>query len=119
MIDFVVFQNAPLSLRSWARPHSGYSRYDAVGNRLSQPGVPYAYNASNEMISREGVPYTYDANGNTISKTNTGGATHYTWDFENRLTSVTKPDGSVLSIRYDPFGRSIEQVITQDAPECG
>jgi RHS repeat-associated protein len=83
--------------------------YDAVGNRLTQPGVPYVYNVSNEMTSREGVPYTYDASGNALSKTNSGGATSYAWDFENRLTSVSKPDGSVLSFRYDPFGRRIQK----------
>jgi RHS repeat-associated protein len=55
------------------------------------------------------VPYTYDADGNTLSKTNNGGATTYTWDFENRLTSVTQPSGSVTSFVYDPFGRRIQK----------
>jgi hypothetical protein len=27
--------------------------YDTVGNRTSQPGVPYTYNSSNEMLKRE------------------------------------------------------------------
>jgi YD repeat-containing protein len=75
--------------------------YDAVGNRTYQPGAPYTYNSSNEMLTREGVPYTYDANGNTLSKTNSGGATHYAWDFENRLTSATLPTGSVVSFQYE------------------
>jgi YD repeat-containing protein len=69
--------------------------------------APYTYNSSNEMLTREGVPYTYDADGDTLSKTNSGGATHYAWDFENRLTSVTLPTGSVVSFQYDPFGRRI------------
>jgi len=83
--------------------------YDAVGNRTYQPGAPYTYNASNEMLTREGVPYTYDADGNTLSKTNGSGATSYAWDFENRLSSVSKPDGSVIGFRYDPFGRRISK----------
>ena len=83
--------------------------YDAVDNRLYQPGAPYTYNESNQMTSREGVPYTYDANGNTTSKTNRDGTTSYAWDFENRLTSVTKPDGTVVSFQYDPFGRRIRK----------
>ncbi|MEU0839543.1 DUF6531 domain-containing protein [Streptomyces sp. NPDC005962] len=30
---------------------------------------------------------------------------HYTWDAEDRLTSVTTPDGTVWRYLYDPFGR--------------
>ncbi|MET8828240.1 putative T7SS-secreted protein [Streptomyces sp. NPDC004610] len=30
---------------------------------------------------------------------------HYTWDSENRLTSVTTPDGTRWRYRYDPLGR--------------
>ncbi|MCF6525063.1 putative T7SS-secreted protein [Streptomyces sp. JJ36] len=30
---------------------------------------------------------------------------HYTWDAEDRLTSVTTPDGTVWRYRYDPLGR--------------
>jgi YD repeat-containing protein len=83
--------------------------YDAVGNRLSSPGVPYTYDDAHKMLTCEGVPYTYDANGSTLSKTNGSGTTSYAWDFEKRLTSVTKPDSSVLSFRYDPFGRRISK----------
>ncbi len=36
------------------------------------------------------------------------GTTAYVWDFENRLTSVTLPNGSVDRFKYDPFGRRIE-----------
>jgi len=51
--------------------------------------------------------FTYDANGNTLTKTAANGTTSYAWDFENRLTSVTLPKGSVLHYLYDPFGRRI------------
>lgn len=34
--------------------------------------------------------------------------TSYSWDFENRLTSVTLPgSGGTVSFKYDPFGRRI------------
>jgi len=52
----------------------------------------YANNSSNELTSTSAAGYTYDANGNTISKTVSGNTTQYTWDFENRLTSVTLPN---------------------------
>jgi len=49
-----------------------------------------------------------DANGNTFVKTDSTGTTNYTWDFENRLSSVTLPgSGGTVSYRYDPFGRRI------------
>jgi RHS repeat-associated protein len=53
----------------------------------------------------------YDANGNTTTKTDSTGTTNYSWDFENRLTSVALPgtEGTV-SYHYDPFGRRIEKI---------
>jgi len=49
-----------------------------------------------------------DANGNTATKTDSTGTTNYTWDFNNRLTSVTLPgSGGTVSFKYDPSGRRI------------
>jgi YD repeat-containing protein len=81
--------------------------YDAVGNRLSAIGVsPYSYNSSNELTSTPNATYSYDANGNTTSKTDSTGTTNYTWDYENRLASVTLPGtGGTVTFKYDPFGR--------------
>ncbi len=85
--------------------------YDAVGNRLSSLGVsPYVYNESNQLSSTPRAGFSYDANGNTLSKTEGGGTTNYTWDFENRLTSISLPGGGVVSFQYDPFGRRIRKV---------
>ena len=86
--------------------------YDPVGNRLTSVGpVTYDYNASNELTSTSAATYAYDNNGNTISKTTTSGTTSYTWDFENRLASVTLPGtGGTVNFKYDPFGRRIEKV---------
>jgi RHS repeat-associated protein len=82
--------------------------YDAVGNRLSSLGVsPYLYNESNQLSSTPAAGFSYDANGNTLSKTEGSGTTNYTWDFENRLTSVSLPGGGVVSFQYDSFGRRI------------
>ena len=94
----------------------GYT-YDAVGNRLTSAGpISYNYNASNELTSTSTARYTYDNNGNTPSKTDTTGTTYYTWDYENRLTSVTLPGtGGTVNFKYDPFGRRIEKV----APTSG
>lgn len=33
----------------------------------------------------------------------------YIWDYENRLTQVTKPDGQTVTYKYDALGRRIER----------
>jgi RHS repeat-associated protein len=52
--------------------------------------------------------FGYDNNGNTLTKVTGSNTTSYTWDFENRLTSVTLPgSGGTVSFKYDAFGRRI------------
>ena len=91
--------------------------YDPVGNRLSSLGVsPYDYNSSNELTSTPSVAYTYNNNGNTTSKTVSGGTTNYTWDYENRLASVTLPGtGGSITFKYDPLGHRIQKAFTQNS----
>jgi RHS repeat-associated protein len=86
--------------------------YDPVGNRLSNlTGSGWSNNTSNELTSRPSASYTFDANGNTTSKTDSTGTTTYSWDYENRLSSVTLPgSGGTVSYRYDPWGRRIEKI---------
>lgn len=56
------------------------------------------------------LTYTYDNNGNTLTKVDASGTTSYAWNFENRLASVTLPNGGgVVSFKYDPFGRRIQK----------
>jgi RHS repeat-associated protein len=55
----------------------------------------------------------FDNNGNTLTKTVGSDTTTYTWDFENRLTSVTLPgSGGTVTFKYDPLGRRIEKSST-------
>jgi RHS repeat-associated protein len=45
-----------------------------------------------------------------LTKTDSNGVTGYSWDYENRLTSVTLPGtGGTVTFRYDPFGRRIQK----------
>jgi RHS repeat-associated protein len=83
--------------------------YDPVGNRLSSLGVSsYTNNSSNQLTASSSASYGYDSNGSTLTKTDSTGTTNYTWDFENRLTSVTLPGaGGTVSFKCDPFGRRI------------
>ena len=51
---------------------------------------------------------TEDNNGNTLTKAVGSNTTTYTWDFENRLSSVTLPgSGGTVTFKYDPFYRRI------------
>ncbi len=91
--------------------------YDPVGNRLSSLGVSaYSYNSSNELTSTPSASYTYDNNGNTLTKMSSSSTTNYTWDFENRLTSVALPGtGGTAAFKHDPFGRRIQKAFTQNS----
>jgi RHS repeat-associated protein len=87
--------------------------FDLLGNRLSSLNVAqYTYDNSNHLnSSSDGVTYTYDNNGNTGTKADSTGTTTYSWDYENRLTSVALPGpGGTMTFRYDPFGRRIRKV---------
>jgi RHS repeat-associated protein len=91
--------------------------YDVVGNRLSSQSMgSYSYNVSNQLTATTAASFTYDNNGNTLSKTDATGTRNYTWDFENRLTSVVMPGtGGTVTFRYDPFGRRIQKAFTQNS----
>src|SRR3984957_6022024 len=89
--------------------------YDPVGNRTASLGVGwYTTNASNELTATSNASYTYDSNGNTLTKTAGSNVVSYTWDFENRLTSVALPgSGGTVTFKYDSAGRRIQKVFTQ------
>jgi RHS repeat-associated protein len=76
--------------------------YDAVGNRLSResslPGVETLFSSydANDRLRAD----TYDANGNTVGSNGTA----YSYDFENRLTSVA---GGVVTYVYDGDGNRV------------
>lgn len=102
--------DADYELLSAAGGSSESYTYDSVGNRLSSLAGSFSYNSSNELLASPTASYTYDANGNTTSKTDSTGTTTYSWDFENRLTSVTLPGtGGATTFSYDPFGRRIQK----------
>jgi len=78
-------------------------------NRPSSLLGQYSFNSSNELTASATNSYTYDSNGNMWTKTSGTNTTSYTWDFENRLSSVTLPGGGTESFLYDPFGRRIRK----------
>ncbi|MGX4688717.1 putative T7SS-secreted protein [Streptomyces sp. JNUCC 63] len=93
--------------------------YDTAGNQTSaswpasHPGHeatgPRTYHGT--TITRAGgVRYEHDALGRVILRQKTRlsrkpDTWHYSWDAEDRLTSVITPDGTRWRYRYDPLGR--------------
>ena len=53
------------------------------------------------------MTYTYDNDGNMITATTSSGTTTYTYDYENRLTSVDVNGTMVATYTYDALGRRI------------
>ena len=83
--------------------------YDAAGNRVAtyENGVAtdYATNGLNQYTQVGDKTLAYDADGNLLSQENASGDGYaYVYDVENRLTQVTKPDGTIISYEYDVFG---------------
>jgi RHS repeat-associated protein len=85
--------------------------YDPVGNRLSSLGLsPWNFNSSNQLLNTPAATFIYDNNGNMLSKVAAAGTTGYSWDLENRLSSVNLlAGGGTVSFAYDPIGRRIQK----------
>ena len=63
------------------------------------PAEVYVPNGLNQYASVAGTAFTHDDRGNLTSD----GQSNYTYDLENRLTSVSS--GSTMTLAYDPLGR--------------
>ncbi|MGW7453518.1 RHS repeat-associated core domain-containing protein [Streptomyces sp. NPDC054787] len=87
--------------QSWASWPSGHPGGEATGSRTY----------IGTTITRAGdVRFECDALGRVTLRQKTRlsrkpDTWRYTWDTENRLTSVTTPDGTRWRYRYDPLGR--------------
>jgi RHS repeat-associated protein len=94
------------------------ARYDEVGNRVSVTDtlnntVTYEYDVLNRLTveshplangSANRRTIGYDAVGNMTTTTDARGTTSYTYDRNNRTTSVTYPDNAVAAYTYDANG---------------
>ncbi|MEU7021308.1 putative T7SS-secreted protein [Streptomyces sp. NPDC046203] len=95
--------------------------YDEAGNQTDAawpgPGSDATGTRSytGTRITRAGaVRYEHDALGRVTSRRKTRlsrkpDTWHYTWDAEDRLTSVTTPDGTEWRYAYDPLGRRVSK----------
>jgi RHS repeat-associated protein len=78
--------------------------YDLNGNRT---GTGYHTTVMNEMTTAPGHTYTYDNTGNLISDNNGSSITTYTYDYRNRLVSVTTGGTVVATYTYNALNQRI------------
>jgi len=86
--------------------------YDAVGNRLAMVDsisgtINYTYDDADRLLSAGTTDYDWDHNGNQTGKVEGGKGTVYAYDYQNRLTEITFPDGNVNAFSYYPDGRRL------------
>ncbi|MEU0387512.1 DUF6531 domain-containing protein [Streptomyces chartreusis] len=88
-----------------------YGAMEGRGERLHQ---------GNRVLRAGDVHYEYDAAGRVVLRRRTRLSRkpdiwRYTWDADDRLTSVVTPDGTAWRYLYDPLGRRIaKQRLTPD-----
>ena len=98
---------APSSVTGAVQVTQGGTASNSLGFAVL-PTYNSNFNNSNELTFTASATFTHDNNGNVTSKSDANGTTAYTWDYENRLTSVVLPgSGGTVSFKYDPFGRRI------------
>ncbi len=88
-------------------------QYDSTGNRIQLNNTTYTYNEMNELLSfesgDENCTFTYDTYGNCVRKGDGTNVWEYSYDYENRLTSV-KENGQVIEVYvYDGDGMRIKK----------
>ncbi|MCP3938599.1 MAG: RHS repeat protein, partial [Actinomycetia bacterium] len=93
--------------------------YDPVGNRQQQTVeegsgptvIGSTYDDRDRLLTAGGAAYGWDANGNLLSRSSDESTT-YQWDFDNRLSSATLNDGTVVDNTYDVDGHRVRTAVT-------
>lgn len=97
------------------------SEFDSLGNVIAETtpaGTRFVnqFNSRDQMVRRKSpdgtsAVYAYDSRGNLVSASsrdaadNDLGTTEWTWDAADRMTSVSYPNGTSLTLTYDAAGR--------------
>ena len=89
-----------------AGTHGETYTYDSTGNRTM---TGYTTGTANETTASPNTTYAYDAEGNLTSKTNTSThvTTSYSYDYRDRLTTVSVGGTVTATYTYDALNRRI------------
>jgi RHS repeat-associated protein len=84
--------------------------YDAHDNRLSRtpasgPAELGEYDDQDKLVSYSGRDYTHDARGRVTGWSQSAQTTSLEWDDDDRLASLTLPNGQKLAYTFDASGR--------------
>jgi RHS repeat-associated protein len=109
------------TLQNIANPDSASAgsqtiNYDANGNRTTfsayGPTDTYTTNNLNQYASRNSTQATYDTKGDLTSF---GAGTSYQYDAQNRLTSATNGNNTLV-FKYDGLNRQVSRTLNGGAP---
>ncbi|MEV0211076.1 DUF6531 domain-containing protein [Streptomyces sp. NPDC050788] len=119
-----------LSVRAegWSESYA----YDEQGNQkqatwpdhfTGQDGRGERVHQGNRVLRAGSVHYEYDAAGRVVLRRRTRLSRkpdiwRYTWDADDRLTSVVTPEGTVWRYLYDPLGRRVAKQRLADSGEA-
>ncbi|MGW4701135.1 putative T7SS-secreted protein [Streptomyces sp. NPDC004285] len=120
----VVGRVTAVRANDWAERYA----YDGVGNQTdaSWPATHTAHSSTGSrtyqgtrITGAGSVRYEHDVQGRIVLRQKTRlskkpDTWRYAWDAEDRLTSVTTPDGTLWRYGYDPVGRRISKRSAQE-----
>ncbi|MCK4608514.1 MAG: RHS repeat protein, partial [Gammaproteobacteria bacterium] len=101
---------------------TGFGAYIAPANGKARAQI--TYNDSRGVWQRHdletGCIEEYNANGNLVNRIDAkGNASHYTYDSQNRIRSITSPTGTVYQFSYDlcPQGTQVSIIMVENGTQ--
>jgi RHS repeat-associated protein len=111
-------KGSDIDAQSYEHDGSGATTY-ATGTAHAALGtseVTANYDVANRIQTWGNKTFSHDADGNRLQANDASGAEKYAWDARGRLTSITRPDGSVIELGYD-FANNLARISTPDGDE--
>jgi RHS repeat-associated protein len=98
-------------LQETSYPEKGIERfaYDSTGNLLRRGNQVFRYEKPDRLTRTDQATLIYDELGNLIEKRRADSAIRYSYDSDNRLTTVDSILHGRIEFKYDAFGRRISK----------
>ncbi|MBU2548475.1 MAG: SEL1-like repeat protein [Proteobacteria bacterium] len=92
-------------------------RYDGWGNRVEEQvngqALASQYEPGGRLSKRGQAEYTWDGQGSLTGRKGPQGELALAFDFENRLTRITGPNGKQAAYQYDEQGLMVSRTVGQ------